>query len=315
MDSKNNPKAKQINQWRKNKTKEPTQDAYKGCYQWLLQHFKPERHPILIQHRAQPLDELVAFAGDIGDSGGDGRGGGNNPCCLRSSLRCFRLGISKVYQPVVLVDIVVAPSLMAPSQFEKLLGSFVRSLDAFKASLDQYGSAIRKHDQTSENQNQKPLPIDLRSELRFPVSVSEYYEAEQRERKSAWRQIRGGLEIVGVTVAVVLATLTYHTLQKVSSQANSAQNQVVIMQQQLEATDRPWVEVVSVESTDGITFYRRIDNGLAGLHASFKMRVKNIGHSAAIHIKMVSQLVFEYPGDANREMRQKQIAICSAMEQ
>jgi hypothetical protein len=201
---------------------------------------------------------------------------------------------------------------MAPSEFEKLLKSYVRSLDAFKASLDQYGSAARKHEQTSENQDQKPLPIEIRSELRLPVTVSEYYEAKQRERQSAWPTIKAWLEIVGVVVAVVLAVLTYYTLRKISSQADSAQQQVVIMQRQLEATDRPWIKIKGASVYPDFSFFgdsipSNPTQNILGV-TMVEVAVENVGRSIAINAYLRGELIFL---KGMPEAMQEQSLVCS----
>lgn len=120
--------------------------------------------------------------------------------------------------------------------------------------------------------------------------------------------------MVGVGAAVVLAVLTWYTLQTVRSQADSAQQQATTMRQQLETTDRPWIQIMSVNLIDGLGFYRRLDTRLPGAHADFKVVARNIGRSVAVHVKMTARLVYELPEDTDTTIASRERAICSAAD-
>jgi hypothetical protein len=91
--------------------------------------------------------------------------------------------------------------------------------------------------------------MDLRAELRLPVAVSEYCEAQNRERKSRWPKVKTGLQIVGIASAATLAILTFLTLQEVRKQtpkiaesADAAKESADLASKQLEAVDAAVIE-------------------------------------------------------------------------
>jgi hypothetical protein len=192
----------------------------------------------------------------------------------------------------------------------RLLKQLLRTLEGIErhimASLDQNERTTSEHHETTEEQSEhKPL-VEVRSILRLPVSVHRYYEAKYREQKAPWRKAKDVLEYVGVATAIGLAVLTWFTLEKVSSQADSAQKQVGIMQRQLEITDRPWIEISQADVED-FHFHARVDNGKPMLFTTVHMRVANVGHSAATNVRTISFLIFQLGMDPFMEARQKQV--------
>jgi hypothetical protein len=131
--------------------------------------------------------------------------------------------------------------------------------------------AIREYQKANRTQNDTPLPVELRPNPSLPIAVSEYYEAEQKDRNSKWKRYRPWLEVVGVSVAVSLAILTFCTLRQVKKQADAAQRQ-------LEATGRAWMKI-SVAIDQPITFDK---SGL--MRMFFKVSMTNVGKSAAMNI-------------------------------
>ncbi|MGB9456996.1 MAG: hypothetical protein WCB12_13190 [Bryobacteraceae bacterium] len=128
-------------------------------------------------------------------------------------------------------------------QLTKLLRSLVKILSAVQRKYE----SVSVGQETGDNQKQDSVrsqPIEFRSDLPLPVAVREYYESEQRERRTLWtRRIKPGLEIFGIAVAFALAIFTYLTLDqvrqqtpKVGSAAEAAQGQLKVMQ----AGQRPW---------------------------------------------------------------------------
>jgi hypothetical protein len=108
----------------------------------------------------------------------------------------------------------------------KLLRQLIRVLERMEGRISgphrQDPDPTSQEKQSSENHDKQPLPIEIRSELRIPVAVREYYEAKEKERRSSWQKVKLGLEILGVASAVSLAVLTYLTFNKIRSQADSA---------------------------------------------------------------------------------------------
>ena len=110
-----------------------------------------------------------------------------------------------------------------------------------------------------------PSPIDIR----LPIAVTEYYEAEQRNRKESdcRRRLIIGIEIVALVTAISLAILTWRTVQEIQEQGN-------IMKQQILADNRP---LVSIEIIDPGGFE-------IGKDFQFKYRIINYGNSPAVGI-------------------------------
>ena len=192
----------------------------------------------------------------------------------------------------------------------RLLKQLIRVLERIErritAPLQQHEDATSKQNQSAEHHNEQQRRIKIRSELRLPISVREYYEAEHRERQSLWRKVKTGLEIIGVVVAVILAGLAFGTLK-------SAQQQVGVMRMQLEASDRPWVQITSAEVTgSGLTLYPGrpgFKNGWPIGTVSVKFVVKNVGRSVAVHVRMTGRLIFELAANL---LDERQREVCEA---
>src|SRR5580704_12972391 len=124
---------------------------------------------------------------------------------------------------------------------ERLLKSFIKSLNDFKAALDKYAEAVYKDQDAGQNSNRPQIQGVIRSEVSLPPAVQAYYEAEEIERpsKNKWERIKRVIEVVAFFAAIVAAFFTYKTLHQTVRQADNAQAQVTIMRQQLEAADRP----------------------------------------------------------------------------
>src|SRR4051794_4453060 len=97
-----------------------------------------------------------------------------------------------------------------PDELSKL-ESFVKALDAFKASLDKHAEAIREHEQAHHGDAEPHAEQVIRSVVRLPPAIEGYYNSEQRDRprKNRWERIKRTLEAGGLFVAVTLAALTY----------------------------------------------------------------------------------------------------------
>jgi hypothetical protein len=136
-----------------------------------------------------------------------------------------------------------------------LLEEFIKSLDAFKAALDKYAETTAKEQQARSSPKEPQPPQPIKFDVSFPPAVTAYYEAKQHGRaaNNKWRWIERGVTLLAFFAAVALAVFTYKTLRQVKRQADSAQAQVGIMRQQLEAADRAWIKATLVPS-NGVTF-------------------------------------------------------------
>jgi type II secretory pathway pseudopilin PulG len=203
---------------------------------------------------------------------------------------------------------------MTGGDAQALVRLLIKVLRGLQAGIDEYTKTIRESQQSGGQQPEQPLPLEIRSELRFPRAIREYYESEQRERQSTWKKIKTGLEIIGVSAAVILAILTYFTFKKVSSQANSAQKQadsaqkqVRIMQKQLEAAERSWIKLVECKPTE-LYFWR----GSAGIN--IQATIQNVGHSVATNVHVGIMIVLPKWGNGWMEPLPKaQKEICDTM--
>lgn len=190
----------------------------------------------------------------------------------------------------------------------RLLKQMIRVLERierrFSAPLQQNEDATSEQNQSAEDHSRQPRRIKIRSELRLPISIRKYYEAENGERESWWPKIKAGLEIGGVAVAVILAGLAFDSLK-------SAQQQVAVMQKQLEATDRPWLQIISADVTGSglVLGYPGVDSNSPRGSVSVKFVVKNVGRSVAVHVRMTGQLIFELAANV---LDERQREVCEA---
>ena len=194
----------------------------------------------------------------------------------------------------------------------RALEGIERQLIISEALHDHLVQAIHKQQEAAKSNSEPEPRILVHSTLELPLEAREYYRSEHGKtpRKKIWAPIRNTSEIGAVLVALGIAILTYRTLQQVKRQADAGQGQVNIMQRQLEATDRPWIEIINTTSKNGFVFYKRVDNGLIGIDSSFLIQVKNIGRSVASHVKAVSRVVFESPGDDDKALTAKERSMC-----
>lgn len=166
----------------------------------------------------------------------------------------------------------------------------LHSLLGILRSIQQDIHAIHEQGRTENTNERLPTKVDIQSEIRLPVAVSEYYAAEQSEGPKDRRRdrIRLRLEVAALIAAVSAGFFTFRTLHQIQRQADAAQRQVAIMQQQLETTDRPWVTVEVMANTEwvpgaligGPLIFDKDGRG----SLAFKIIYKNIGKSVASHV-------------------------------
>ncbi len=164
-------------------------------------------------------------------------------------------------------------------------------------SIHQDIQAIYEKENSQSNQDRPPIKLDISSEIRLPVSVSEYYASEQNESQKGRRldRIRLGLETAALIAAISAGIFTLLTLHQVQRQADAAQAQVSIMQQQLEATDRPWVKIDATANTDwkrGAMIGGPLSFDAEG-HGSLtaKLTLTNTGRSVANHVYLRQKIL------------------------
>lgn len=190
-------------------------------------------------------------------------------------------------------------TVMDDDRFACLLEAFARDLNAFKAALDRHVEALHEQSEFIHRDNQPQSSIAVRAALELPVEAREYYSSKARptRRKRIWRWTRNSLEIAAVVVAIVLASLTYRTLQQVKRQADSAHNQVFIMEEQ----NRPWLKVTNVSLRQSVppiltlSFqHYKVKSGEEVTQATLQIEfmLRNIGHSVAQSVMVESELFF-----------------------
>jgi hypothetical protein len=149
----------------------------------------------------------------------------------------------------------------------------------------------QSHTDDSRTQTQPPLPIAVRIESYPPPTVS---KEEQTERK--WRNRREWGNLVAtlftalfagglLVITYVYAKYTYKMWQEMQTQTRTAQ-------QQLEATQRPWIKIIDVVPTGnnpivgGLSFqkigpYKDAPDIRVQATIQVKLSFTNVGHSVA----------------------------------
>ena len=171
---------------------------------------------------------------------------------------------------------------------ERLLKSFINALDSFKAALDKYAEAIRENENSNRNAGNnkpiQPLLVEISAASQLDPARSEYYVAENRERDSFWRKLKPWVETIGVSVGIILVSLTCGTLQQVKRQADIA-----------EADNRPWLKITAVKldppPTLAVLHFVTI-GGIPGMNLAVEFIVKNIGKGVAQDVFITPNVIF-----------------------
>lgn len=167
-----------------------------------------------------------------------------------------------------------------------------------KALLDQDNKAIAAKKKTEEHTGEpKPLP-PANPIIGLHPAIEAYYQSEQHDRpsKDLWERIKRWFEFIGIAVAIWLGFLTYSSLQETRKQAS-------IMQRQLEATDRPWIEITTAEVTTDANFFRVPDANQPVMTLGIRIGVKNVGRSVAQNVRMKGDLICQRGFDDDLVMR------------
>lgn len=172
---------------------------------------------------------------------------------------------------------------MNERELRRLLRAFTDELRGLRKDIN----AIHEDQQTAyareEAKPVEPLPIEVRTDPRIPVAIREHYEAENRERVSAWRRIKIALEVIGIASAFTLAILTFRTLCEIQKQtreitkaANASDKQATLLAQQ-------------VEGTLAAVLQLNVEMQSEGLHVV----AENLGHVMADRFHAVTTLKME----------------------
>jgi hypothetical protein len=146
--------------------------------------------------------------------------------------------------------------------------------------IQEHIETIAKYCEAKENKKQEELDRTAKVEVRLPVEVSAYYEAENGERRIQNRRdtVRFWLEVGGLSVAVILVCLTLGTLRVFQGQLQEMQKQTKATDRNFRRDERSWVGLDVPVTLDAIAVQapRVVIKG----HYS----VKNFGHGPATKI-------------------------------
>lgn len=104
---------------------------------------------------------------------------------------------------------------------------------------------IGKNQKPSEHKNEKPLSVELTSELRLPIYVTEHYKSQQRQWKAYWEKFKVGLEVIAFFGAVLAAIYTVRTFSQVERQSDIAYDQWRDLRKDFEVDHRSWIKVTA----------------------------------------------------------------------
>jgi hypothetical protein len=189
----------------------------------------------------------------------------------------------------------------------RLLKAILRSIGSLKASLGKEAEAIAENTKT-QNTERPPKSIpESQIEVRLPVAIDEYCKSQSDEqaRQAKRDSARLRIEIVTLIAAIVLGVLAYWTMQE-------TRNQVTVMRQQLEATDRPWIKVTRAQPLDDLIFtVVAMTDGSERYAAKLAVRifVKNFGRSVALKSFVRGQMTFT---QGQEDLLKEQELVCSS---
>jgi hypothetical protein len=134
-------------------------------------------------------------------------------------------------------------------------------------------------------------------------ALIEYYETENRDRKSRRRAWKPWLEVAAVVIALIVAVLTLLAVRVANHQTKAATEQLRFNVEAFRTDERAWIEIDSIRA--------RADPPAAGFPQSFKYDVylKNVGKTAARNavLRRVQQGGSALPSAASIDIAQKQL--------
>lgn len=173
----------------------------------------------------------------------------------------------------------------------RLLAKTLAELSHQIESVTQYRQA---ENDSTKDKSFEPVGIKIVQTSELDPTRREYYESENKDRKSFWRKIKPWVETVGIATAVAIGILNWRTLHEVSKQTSIAENQ-----------NRPWIKIVDVVLIDptndspALSFItmplvqrdgRQITQ--AGATINLEITVKNIGKGVARNVYVVPVFTF-----------------------
>ena len=191
------------------------------------------------------------------------------------------------------------------------LARLVRRLIEIASAIKNSVESISKNQHSDDDKSKPPSQSDINAHVTLPVSVTDYYAAENRDgpwkiRRDQWRLAVESATLIAVIIAAVFA---YRGFCETRKQAAAAQEQVGIMRKQLEAADRPWIKIAIVPSHD-IT-YTALGEG----QFYFTAIMKNIGHSVATDVAIKFAVLVPKGNGVFTEPIERQRKICGTPQQ
>jgi hypothetical protein len=167
-------------------------------------------------------------------------------------------------------------------------------------SIGRLIDAINENSRLNRN-HRGPAETNLQVSFRTPPALDEYFAAENTERpqRSIRNSVRLVIEGAGLIAILFGGVYAWRTFGEVKRQADYAQEQLSSMRNQLEATNRPWIQIMDAIVSEPLKF----DNNQARI--GVVLAIRNIGHSPAVHIipqvKLVMPKLDQMPGEAIKQ--------------
>jgi len=100
-------------------------------------------------------------------------------------------------------------------------------LKAIHQAIKEHSESVTKYQQAETSQREQQAQTELKTVVRLPIEVAEYYRSEQGDRpvKNKREKLRLILEVAGVIAALVLALVTLCTLLTFNKQLSEMQKQ------------------------------------------------------------------------------------------
>jgi hypothetical protein len=132
----------------------------------------------------------------------------------------------------------------------RVLRSIANELRALRQEIH---AANQEQNSTPENEGDypvRPFQAEIQTDAITQQAIREYYTSENREHNSWWSRNKRWIETGGVIAAIILAALTYLTLQEIRRQTPSARKSADAAKSasdtaatSLKVSNRPWVKI------------------------------------------------------------------------
>jgi hypothetical protein len=166
--------------------------------------------------------------------------------------------------------------------------------------------AIRNSYQTRNDKHCPPPEVTVLNNL--PSSVKVHQREQDTKDERNYRRFMFLVTTMTLGAIVIYADLVYWQYRQMIRATEEATRSANAAQQQLEATERPWLKVSFIVQPPGITFKD------GGMQLNIAARIENIGHSVANGV--VSPMKVFLADDANamfKEPLRRQKELCDEL--